>query len=129
MQSALKLLYDSLCPLCSREVAMLRKRNARGLLAFEDIADPAFDPARYGLTLQQVVGAMHAVRGNGEVIRGIDVFAEAYEAVGWTWLARPLCWRFTRPIAKLGYRIFAKLRPRFSRFRPEDCADRCRVAG
>ena len=37
----IKMLYDGKCPLCSREVALLRRLNARGLIAFEDILLPA----------------------------------------------------------------------------------------
>jgi predicted DCC family thiol-disulfide oxidoreductase YuxK len=118
----IKMLYDGQCPLCSREVAMLERRNARGLMAFEDIADPAFDPGKYGLTLPQVVGAMHAVRPDGSIVRGVDVFAKVYEAAGWNWLARLLRWRVTRPAALLGYNIFAAVRPKLSRFKPEACA-------
>lgn len=123
------MLYDGQCPLCSREVAILRRRNGRGLIAFEDIADPAFDAARYGLTMPQVVGAMHAVRPDGSVVVGVDVFAELYDAAGLRWLAEPLRWPLTRPLAKLGYWLFAKVRPYLSSFRPADCAGgTCKVA-
>jgi predicted DCC family thiol-disulfide oxidoreductase YuxK len=122
----IKMLFDGKCPLCSREVEMLRKRNASGLIAFEDIAEPGFGPEKYGLTMAQVVGAMHAVRPDGSIVRGIDVFAEVYDAVGWKWLSRTLRWRLTRPLAEVGYRIFAAIRPKLSRFRPEDCTDVCK---
>jgi predicted DCC family thiol-disulfide oxidoreductase YuxK len=118
----IKMLFDSQCPLCSREVAMLRKRNGRGLIAFEDIAEPGFDPARYGLTMPQVVGSMHAVRPDGSIVRGVDVFAEVYDAVGWRLLSGLIRWPLTRPLAKIGYRIFAAVRPKLSRFDPIDCA-------
>lgn len=125
------MLYDGRCPLCSREVAALRRRNGRGLVAFEDVTGAAFDPGRYGLTAAQVVGTMHAVRPDGSVVRGVDVFADVYDAVGWAWLARPLRWRLTRPLAALGYRLFAALRPRLFRRRIDpagDCAGgSCRV--
>jgi len=117
------MLFDGQCPVCSREVAMLRKRNGAGRIAFEDITTPSFDPAIYGLTMDQVIGAIKAVRPDGSILTGLDVFAEVYEAVGWTWLARPLRWRLTRPLAQLGYNIFAALRPKFSRFKPHACAD------
>jgi predicted DCC family thiol-disulfide oxidoreductase YuxK len=126
----IKMLFDGKCPLCFREVAMLRKRNRDGLIAFEDIAEPGFSPTMYGLTMQQVIGGMHAVRPDGSIVRGVDVFAEVYQAIGWTWLARPLQWKLTRPFAKLGYRIFAWIRPRLSRFDPAQCeSDRCGVKG
>jgi predicted DCC family thiol-disulfide oxidoreductase YuxK len=115
------MLFDGQCPLCSREVAMLKKRNARGLIAFEDIAEPGFDPAVYGLTMPQVVGSMHAVRADGSIVNGVDVFAEVYDAVGWGLLSQLIRWRVTRPLAKLGYRIFAAVRPKLSRFDPSSC--------
>ncbi len=105
---------------------MLRKRNARGLIAFEDISLPEFDAAQYGLTMEQVVGAMHAIRPDGAIVRGVDVFAEVYDAVGWTWLARFIRWRVTRPLAKFGYRIFATVRPWLSGFKPTECTDACK---
>ena len=52
----IKMLFDGKCPVCSREVALLRKHNTRGLIAFEDIAETGFEPGKYGLTLPQVVG-------------------------------------------------------------------------
>jgi predicted DCC family thiol-disulfide oxidoreductase YuxK len=118
----IKMLFDGQCPLCSREVALLRRRNAKGRVAFEDIADPSFDPAKYGLTMAQVIGAIKAVRPDGSILTGLDVFVEVYEAVGWTWLARPLRWRLTRPLAQLGYRAFAAIRPKFSGLKAHDCA-------
>lgn len=121
----LKMLYDGKCPICSREVAMLRKRNAHGLIAFEDIAQSGFSPKKYGLTMAQVVDAMHAIRPDGSVVRGIDVFAEIYDAVGWTLLARPIRWRLTRPLGKLVYRIFAAIRPKLSSFEPKYCNEVC----
>lgn len=120
------MLYDGQCPLCSREVALLRKRNARGLIAFEDISLPEFDAGQYGLTMAQVVGAMHAIRPDGSIVRGVDVFAEVYDAVGWKWLARSIRSPATRPLAKLGYRIFATVRPWLSKFKPTECTTACR---
>ena len=119
----LKLLFDGKCPLCSREVAVLKRRNARGHLAFEDITAAGFMPEQYGLTMKQLVGAMHAVRPDGFIVSGVDVFAETYEAVGWGWLARPMRWRATRPIMQVAYRLFAAIRPRLSSFRPHDQCD------
>jgi predicted DCC family thiol-disulfide oxidoreductase YuxK len=120
------MLYDGKCPICSREVSMLRRRNREGRIAFEDIAAAEFAPEHYGLTMEQVVGAMHAIRPDGSVVRGIDVFAEVYEAVGWSWLAGPIRWRLTRPLASFGYRIFAAIRPRLSSFDPKVCDAACK---
>lgn len=121
----LKLLYDGQCPLCSREVALLRQRDTQHRLAFEDITSDDFDPARYGLTQSEVEGFMHAVRPDGTILRGIDVFIAAYESVGLRWLAAPMKWPATRWLFACFYRIFARFRPYLSR-RRRCTTDRCK---
>lgn len=125
----IKLLHDGLCPVCSREVRLLRRLDrGRGRIAFEDIAAPEFAPERYGLTLPQVVGSMHAIRPDGTVVRAMAVFREAYAAVGLGWLIAPTGWPLLRPVFDRLYRIFARFRPRFSRFDSGACAtSRCAV--
>lgn len=123
------MLYDSLCPVCAWEIGALLARNRRGLLAVEDIAATDFDPARYGLTLGQVIGSMHAVTRDGQVLRGLDAFSAAYRVTGLTWLAKLIDHRLVRPAAALGYRLFARVRPYLSRFRPGRCTSgRCAVS-
>ena len=122
----IKMLYDGLCPVCRHEVNMLKRRNGAGFVAFEDIAAPEFDPSRYGLTMPQVIGAMHGVKRDGTVLKGVDVFIDIYRNVGLNWLAAVIAFRPTRPLMNLGYRVFAKLRPRLSKFNGDACTtDRC----
>jgi len=122
----IKMLYDGLCPVCRHEVGMLRRRNERGGVAFEDIASPEFDPAKYGLTMPQVIGSMHGVRRDGTILDGVDVFIDVYRQTRLGWVAAVLAFKPTRPLMNFGYRIFAKLRPRFSKFSGQACAtDRC----
>ena len=110
----LTLLYDGLCPVCSREIALLRRLDRHRRLAFEDIAADAFDPSRYGLTMDEVIGSMHARRSDGTIVTGMEVFRLAYDAVGMGWMLAPTAWPLLRPIADAGYRLFARIRPRLS---------------
>lgn len=125
----IKLLYDGKCPVCSREIAMLRRLDrGRGVIAFEDIAEPGYSPERYGLSMPDVIGSMHAVRAEGTIVRGMAVFREAYAAVGLGWLVAPTGWPLLRPVCDLMYRAFARIRPRLSSFDSTKCAtDRCAV--
>lgn len=124
----LKLLHDGLCPMCALEINWLRRRNKDGALAFEDIAAADFDPSVYGLTIDQLVGSMHAQRADGTIFRGPDVFIEAYRLVGLRWLAAVVGFRPIRPLVNLGYKIFAAVRPRFSKFDPAKCeGGRCKL--
>jgi len=116
-------LYDGACPICSREVAFLKRRDRDGRVGAEDIAAPGFDPARYGKTHDEVMARIHGVLPDGRVIEGLEVFRRLYAAVGLGWVAAWTGWPVLRPAADLGYRIFAKLRPRLP-FR-RDCSSAC----
>ncbi len=110
----IKLLFDGDCPLCSREVDMLRRRNSAGRVVFEDIAAPEFDPSRYQLTQEEVMGHIHGVLPSGEVVRGMEVFRRAYAGVGLGWVLAPSRWRLLAPLFDRAYRLFARNRLRWT---------------
>jgi len=120
----LKLLHDGLCPICAREVRLMQRLDRHRRLAFEDIADPRFDPAQYGLTLPQVIGVMHGVLPDGRIVRGMETFRLAYRSLGLGWLVAPTDWPGLRWFFDRAYGVFARVRPRFSRFKGCD-SDRC----
>ena len=125
----LKLLYDGDCPLCSREVAMLRRRDARGRIEFEDIARPGFDPARYGLDQRTVMARIHGVLPDGRVVEGMEVFRRAYGAVGLGWLLAPSRWPGIGRLFDAAYRSFARNRLRWTGRAAVACeAGHCAVA-
>ena len=109
------LLYDGDCPLCSREVAMLRRRDrGRGALALVDIAAPGFDAARYGRTHETLMARIHGVLPDGTVIEGMEVFRRAYAAVGLGWVLAPSRWPLLGRGFDAAYRWFARNRLRLT---------------
>ena len=72
MPQQVKILYDGQCSLCRQAIEGLTRHDAKGLITTEDISAPAFAPARYGLTAQQVRTVMHAVLPDGRVLRAMD---------------------------------------------------------
>jgi predicted DCC family thiol-disulfide oxidoreductase YuxK len=110
----LRLLYDGDCPLCSREVALLRRLDRLGRIDFEDIAASGFDPSRYGLDRRAVMARIHAVLPDGRVIEGVEVFRRAYGAVGLGWLLAPSRWPGFRRLFDAAYRSFARNRLRWT---------------
>ena len=92
----MKLLFDGECPLCVKEVDMLRRRDealnagaggAGGKIKFVDIAEASYDPREHaGISFETAMGKIHAIEraeGGGErVITGVTVFRRAYECVG-----------------------------------------------
>jgi len=121
-------LHDGECPLCAREVAMLRRLDrGRGRLAFDDIAAPGFDASRYGRSQAELMARIHGVLPDGTLIEGVEVFRRAYAAVGLGWLVAPTRWPLLRPLADAAYRWFARNRLRLTG-RNEVCTtDRCAV--
>jgi predicted DCC family thiol-disulfide oxidoreductase YuxK len=124
----IKVLHDGECPLCAREVRLLRRLDrGRGGIRFEDIAAPDFDPSAYGLDARRVMARIHGVLPDGTVVEGMDVFRRAYAAVGLGWLLAPTRWPGLRRLADAGYRVFARNRLRWTG-RADACdAGRCAV--
>lgn len=110
----LTLLYDAQCPVCSLEMDHLRERCRDGRLLFEDISQPDFDAARFGLAFEAIDAEIHGIRPDGSVLRGVEVLRLAYAAVGLGWVMRPTGWAPLRPFFDAGYRVFARHRRRIS---------------
>jgi predicted DCC family thiol-disulfide oxidoreductase YuxK len=111
----LTLLYDAACPVCALEMDHLRARNDAGRLAFVDISAPGFDPAPYGATFAEMDAQIHAVRADGQLMKGVQVLRLAYEAVGLGWVMRPVGFAPLRGPSELAYRLFARHRRTISR--------------
>ena len=117
----IRLLYDGQCALCRRAMEGLQRRDAKGRIIPEDISDPAFNPARYRLTAEQVRTAMCAVLPDGRILRAMDAVRAVYGAVGLGWLVAPTAWPGIRWLADVSYRFFARHRLTFSRMLGQKC--------
>lgn len=109
------MLIDGECPLCRKEGALLRWLDrGRGRLTLVDITDPSFDPASYGRTMEEVMGHIHGVTADGQVVAGMEVFRRAYAAVGMGWLLGWTRLPVASRIADACYAFFAKHRLRLT---------------
>ncbi len=106
----LTLLYEEACPLCKLEVDNLKARNTRGLLLFVDVSAPDFDPAPYGVPLSDMLEAIHAVKADGTMVKGVEVFRLAYGAVGLGWLTSPTGLPLLKPLFDRAYVHLARNR-------------------
>jgi len=77
----IRMLYDGDCPLCMREVNMLRRRDQdNGKIDFVDIAAPNYSQSdNQNISYEQAMGRIHAILPSGEVIRDVEVFKKLYE--------------------------------------------------
>ena len=112
----LTLLYDGGCPLCLREVGLLRRRDGlRGRLAFVDIDVPDYDPGRFGgISYRQAMGRIHAIAADGTVLRDLEVFRRAYQLVDLGWIYAPTSWPLLGPLVDAAYGFWASQRLRWT---------------
>ena len=121
----LTLYFDGECPLCAREIKLLRAHAAPGRLHFVDISDEAFDPVAVGYTLEQMESVLHAKFDDGTWVTGLDATLWSWRAAGMGVWAAPLSWRFIRPLLNIGYRLFCRSRPYLAWLPHPDGSRRC----
>lgn len=102
----LTLYFDGECPLCAREIKILRARAKPDRLRFVDISGEAFDAGSVGFTLAQMESSLHARFDDGTWVTGLDATLWSWRAAGLGVWAAPLSWRLTRPLLDIGYRLF-----------------------
>lgn len=112
--SALTLIYDSHCPLCTDEMKRLARWDKHGKLAYLDMHGADFNAADYGTTMQALDAEIHAITPDGRTLIGIDVLIECYALVGKAWIVWPLKWQAAKPVWRDLYRWFARNRYRIS---------------
>jgi predicted DCC family thiol-disulfide oxidoreductase YuxK len=118
----LEVFYDGGCPLCCREINMLRRRDRQRRIRFTDINAEAFSAGSVGRTHEQLMSAIQARQPDGAWIEGIEVFRRLYAAAGFARLVRFSRWPAVAAVLEYAYRIFARNRLRLT----ARCADgRC----
>lgn len=110
----IELFYDGACPLCMREIHMLRRRDNHKRIRFTDIAAPDFDATTVGRTWQSLMTKIHGRLPDGTILVGVDVFRRIYTALGFTKLVAFTRLPVVSQLLELGYRIFAKNRLRLT---------------
>ena len=104
--------YDGACPLCRREIALIRRLDRAGRIDFIDLSDPTPNcPADRSMLLER----LHA-RENGVLLSGAAAFAAMWRAVPMLW---PLGQLARLPLAlnllEWAYRHFLRVRPALQR--------------
>ncbi|MGY8749436.1 MAG: thiol-disulfide oxidoreductase DCC family protein [Pirellulales bacterium] len=101
--------FDGGCPLCKREINMIRRKDNRHQLLLTDISSEGFSPPE-SLTSDQLMRSIHGRMPTGEYVVGVEVFRQIYQRLG-----------FQRTVSlsqvpgigfflNAGYYAFAKLR-------------------
>jgi predicted DCC family thiol-disulfide oxidoreductase YuxK len=75
--------FDGACPLCTREIALMRRLDRRGRIRFVDVADPG---SLCPVSRDALLARFHAEEG-GRLYSGAAAFAVMWRAIP---LLRPL---------------------------------------
>ena len=111
MQNKLIFLFDGGCPLCLRETNFLKSKDDLNKIDFIDINNKDYNPILFkNISYAEAMSNLHGILENGDIIKGIDVLAYAYELVGLGWVYYPLRIEFLSKILRLFYQYWAKYR-------------------
>ena len=103
--------FDGACPLCVREIGMLRRLDKNQRLSFEDVSPPG---AAESCPLPQAVmlARFHVRRSDGVLVDGAEAFLAAYAQLpGLSWLGRAGRSRLVCAVLNRLYGGFLKVRP------------------
>ena len=102
--------FDGACPICAREIALMKRLDRRQRLAFCDFSRPDYDTASIGFAPSELGSVIHARWADGSVITGVVVFRAMWEAVGLGLLAKLSRLSLVEPLVARAYEWFARNR-------------------
>lgn len=110
--SMLEVWFDGDCPLCRREIALMRRLDRRGAIIFTDVAD---GQGACPIDRQALLARFHA-REDGVLLSGAAAFAAMWRAIP---LLRPLGLAARNTLVLRGlerlYLAFLRVRPALKR--------------
>ena len=108
-----KVWFDGACPLCQREIALMRRLDSRGAIEFVDVSEDA-DPS-CPIDRGALLARFHAEE-NGKVLSGAAAFAAMWRAIpGLRPLGLVARNRVVLGLLERLYLLFLKVRPRLQR--------------
>lgn len=113
LQDPFVVFFDTKCIICKKEMESLQKRKQTGNLVYASLSsEKEIQKYTQKLTLKQALSAISAVNVKGEVLQGTVVLSEIYARTSWLEIAILLQAPVLKYFFKLGYFIWARIRPR-----------------
>ena len=119
----LTVFFDGACPLCAREIALMKRLDRRRRLVFIDFSLPKYDGKLTGFAPAELGRVIHAQWADGRVITGVPVFQAMWEAVGLGLLTKLSRVSLLEPLLYRAYAWFARNRLWLTG-RTENCPER-----
>ncbi len=109
-----EVLFNGQCPLCHREINLLKRLDRRNQILSTEIAASDFAAEDYRKSMNDFMSEFHGRLPEGQWIVGVEVFRQLYAAIG----LGAIVWITRLPLVShglgLGYRLFAKHRLRLT---------------
>lgn len=119
----LKVFYDGLCELCSREIAHYQRQKGSEYIEFIDIFSASFQADDYGLDPKAVHKNLHAITPEGKVLVGVDTFVAIWKILPRYQFAAKIASRtFISKVGKNFYALFTLIRPYLPRKKHDQCS-------
>ena len=100
----LTIYYDASCPMCRTEMETLKETDFDNKLILVDCSNPNMDvPASCPATPEAMMERIHAQDASGQWIKGVHVFAVAYNSAGFEKLGRMWGSTMLRPLLSHAY--------------------------
>lgn len=106
--------FDGDCPLCVREINMLKRMDKHERIWFTDIAASDFSADDWGKSHDELMSKIQGRLPDGQWIEGVEVFRQLYSQVGFRWAAAVTRVPGISHALDVGYRLFAKNRLRLT---------------
>lgn len=130
MTALYRIYYDNECPICIREMALVREQNVSGSLETVPVQGNEAELARHGISTEAAMTLLHIVDREGRITCGMPALRIMYRECGGRPIARIWNWPVLCHVADWGYPLFARYRyyiPRWLLPKPQ-CEDGvCRV--
>ncbi len=113
MTARLTVWYDGACPLCIREIALMRRLDRQAHIDFVDLTEPA---TTCPLDRSLMLSRFHATTAHGETLSGAAAFAAMWREIP---TLRPIGLLAQNAavlsVLERGYLFFLKIRPLLQR--------------
>ena len=101
--------FDGQCPLCKREIDMVRRKDKLGRLRLTDISTAEYQTLT-GKDIVEMMKEIHGRYADGTFVTGVEVFREIYRRIGFGWLVSVSRLPILKPLLDIAYRMFAYFR-------------------